>query len=65
MVKNTVLVSSIIMSLATFSALVAVVTLAFKALLLAFVLVFASLVAYSLLVFVWRKLTGRNKQQSD
>jgi len=62
MVKNTVLVSSIIMSLATFSAFVAVVTLAFKALLLAFVLVFASLVAYSLLVFVWRKLTGRSSR---
>ena len=58
-------VSSIIMSLATFSALVAVVALAFKALLLAFVLVFASLVAYSLLAFVWRKLTDRNKQQCD
>ena len=65
MVKNTVLVSSIIMSLATFSALVAVVTLAFKALLLAFVLVFASVVAYSLLVFVWRKLTGRSNRQCD
>lgn len=62
MVKNTVLVSSIIMSLATFSALVAVVTLAFKVLLLAFVLVFASLVAYSLLAFVWRKLTARSNR---
>ncbi|MDO8291093.1 MAG: hypothetical protein Q7T44_17910 [Parvibaculum sp.] len=62
MVKNTVLVSSIIMSLATFSALVAVVTLAFKVLLLAFVLVVASLVAYSLLVFVWKKVTGRSNR---
>jgi hypothetical protein len=62
MVKNTVLVSSIIISLATFSALVAVVTLAFKAVLLAFVLVFASVVAYSLLAFVWRRLTGRSNR---
>lgn len=62
MVKNTVLVSSLIISLATFSALVAVVTLAIKVVLLAFVLVFASLAAYSLLAFVWRKLTGRGNR---
>lgn len=62
MFKNTVLVSSLIVSLATFSALVAVVTLAIKAVMLAFVLVFASLAAYSLLVFVWRKLTGRSNR---
>jgi hypothetical protein len=38
------------------------VTLAFKAVLLAFALAFASVVAYSLLVFVWRKLTGRSSR---
>jgi hypothetical protein len=65
MVKNTVLVSSLIISLATFSALVAAVTLAIKVVLLAFVLVFASLAAYSLLVFVWRKLTALRNRHCD
>ncbi len=62
MVKNTVLATSIIMSFALLSALIAVVTLAFKAVLLAFALAFASVVAYSLLVFVWKKATGRRNR---
>lgn len=64
MFKNTALAAAMTSAFAlllVFSALVAVLTLAFKTLLL----VAASLALYSLLAFVWRKLTGRNKQQCD